>query len=369
MSVTEKKPKLKWHRFVQIIILPVMIISSCYSLISYFTDLFGLDLSWTDHSLKRFLELGGADVFHLGIYFWPVIIVLAFTLIRLILALYAWIGSFRWRKYSFRSWLALLTFSFLAACAGLWAIWEYGLDRGGMIQWLQYVSSATGRQIRIDSSLFTLMRVLIVLIGVLILLYTIANYIYYAKRKHLFTSDEEDYQMPYEKPEESVIAEPQSVPDVHAQEPVPAEAQREQIPPEQPVFPADPEPVIMEAKEAEEPAKAAEPEKDELTQMLEETEKSFTQLAAGIVDEPETEPVSIIHEEPQETEEVQPEEPVIRSIPVYEQAEQPEELEETQLLHTVTEVPQEEINFCPDCGTRIPDPSMRFCIHCGRKIR
>ena len=50
-----------------------MILYGIYMLISYFTDLFGFSLSWTDHSLRELIEFGGADIFHLGAFFWPVI--------------------------------------------------------------------------------------------------------------------------------------------------------------------------------------------------------------------------------------------------------------------------------------------------------
>ena len=115
MSESTAKPKLKWHRFVQFVLLPLSIIASVYELISYFADLFGFNFSWTSHTLRDVLSAAGQDVFHLGVYFWPVIAILAVGLLRLILQLYAWIGSFRWRKYSYRCWLALVTIGLIAA--------------------------------------------------------------------------------------------------------------------------------------------------------------------------------------------------------------------------------------------------------------
>lgn len=398
---TGEKVKLKWFRLIQIVILPVMILYGIYMLISYFTDLFGFSLSWTDHSLRELIEFGGADIFHLGAFFWPVIGLLAQRILMLVLSVYAWIGSFRFRKYSARCWLAITVLGLLSTCVIIWAIWEFGLNRGGIIQMAQYISAQTGRTITVSSSMVTALRIMLIITGVIALLYTIANFIYFRKRRHLFT-DSEDYQEPYEdeeyepaaviekadnakpqpQPETPVIetVEPVIEPAVSS-EPEPAAepkaaAEAETEPVVEPVQTPEPEPaVISEPSVNEEADNAAEaPEgNDELDQLLKDTEDSMNQIgktAEQTSDEQTEEAVEIIPDVPEE--EPEEETPFIRSNPLaYDEEEEDPSLAETQILEPVdeTQVKKEEINFCPDCGKRIPDPEMRFCIYCGRKIR
>ena len=388
---TGEKVKLKWFRLIQIVILPVMILYGIYMLISYFTDLFGFSLSWTDHSLRELIEFGGADIFHLGAFFWPVIGLLAQRILMLVLSVYAWIGSFRFRKYSARCWLAITVLSLLSTCVIIWAIWEFGLNRGGIIQMAQYISAQTGRTITVSSSMVTALRIMLIIMGVIALLYTIANFIYFRKRKHLFT-DSEDYQEPYEDesyepvvPDAPVIektdsAKPQPQPEtpvIEAAEPVIEPAVNEEPEPViEPVQTPEPEPaVIIEPAVNEEADNTTEaPEgNDELDQLLKDTEDSMNQIgktAEQTSDEQPGEAVEIIPDVPEE----EPEEktPFTRSNPLaYDEEEEDPSLAATQILEPVDEmqVKKEEINFCPDCGKRIPDPEMRFCIYCGRKIR
>ena len=388
---TGEKVKLKWFRLIQIVILPVMILYGIYMLISYFTDLFGFSLSWTDHSLRELIEFGGADIFHLGAFFWPVIGLLAQRIIMLVLSVYAWIGSFRFRKYSARCWLAITVLGLLSTCVIIWAIWEFGLNRGGIIQMAQYISAQTGRTITVSSSMVTALRIMLIIMGVIALLYTIANFIYFRKRKHLFT-DSEDYQEPYEDesyepvvPAAPVIekadnAKPQpqpEIPVIEAAEPVIEPAVNEEPEPVvEPVQTPEPEPaVIIEPAVNEEADNATEaPEgNDELDQLLKDTEDSMNQIgktAEQTSDEQTEEAVEIIPDVPEE--EPEEETPLTRFNPLaYDEEEEDPSLAATQILEPVdeTQVKKEEINFCPDCGKRIPDPEMRFCIYCGRKIR
>ena len=378
MSESTAKPKLKWHRFIQFVLLPLSIIASVYQLISYFADLFGFDFSWTSHTLRDILNAAGQDVFHLGVYFWPVIAILSVGLLRLILQLYAWIGSFRWRRYSYRCWLALLTIGLIAAAGSIYVIWEYGINRGGIIG---YMANFPDTKFEYTAALQVATKVMLVLIGLLALLYTIANFVYYGKRKHLFNSGDE--QLPYEDDEDE---------DEEEEIPVITENKVPETKPEPEVIevkPAaeDPKPEPSVQKEIEETA-----ELSELDLMLKDTEDALSNLGA------KEEPVKSIAEEP-EPEVIMPQEsdaeplPFTRGHGVFEEPEEepaqiieeplpfaderdifeePEEepMEETQILTPVQEpVQQEAINFCPECGKRIPDPGMRYCIYCGHKIR
>lgn len=402
---TGEKVKLKWFRLIQIVILPVMILYGIYMLISYFTDLFGFSLSWTDHSLRELIEFGGADIFHLGAFFWPVIGLLAQRILMLVLSVYAWIGSFRFRKYSARCWLAITVLGLLSTCVIIWAIWEFGLNRGGIIQMAQYISAQTGRTITVSSSMVTALRIMLIIMGVIALLYTIANFIYFRKRRHLFT-DSEDYQEPYEDEEYEPVAviektdsaKPQPQPETPvidsvepviepviepavSSEPEPAAepeaaAEAEPEPVVEPVQTPEPEPAVINEpsvnEEADNTTEAPEGN-DELDQLLKDTEDSMNQIgktAEQTSDEQPGEAVEIIPDVPEE--EPEEETPFTRSNPLaYDEEEEDPSLAATQILEPVdeTQVKKEEINFCPDCGKRIPDPEMRFCIYCGRKIR
>lgn len=377
MSESTAKPKLKWHRFVQFVLLPLSIIASVYELISYFADLFGFNFSWTSHTLRDVLSAAGQDVFHLGVYFWPVIAILAVGLLRLILQLYAWIGSFRWRKYSYRCWLALVTTGLITAAGSVYAVWEYGINRGGIIG---YMARFPEIKFEYTAAMQVVSKVLLVLIGLLALLYTIANYVYYSKRKHLFNSGDE--QLPYEEDEEDE----QEVTPVIEQNKVPETKPEPEVPEVKPAA-EEPRPEPPVQKELEETA-----ELSELDLMLKDTEDALSSLGT------KEEPVKTVHEEPEpvrimpENNEAEPL-PFTRGIDVFEEPEEepveiaeeplpfadgqdifeePEEepMEETQILTPVQESAQQEtINFCPECGKRIPDPGMRFCIYCGHKIR
>ena len=400
MSETKSKVKLKWYRFTQIVLLPLIIIGAVYTLISDFTDLFGLNLSWTDHSLRNLIEAGGADVYHLGIYFWPVIIILALTLIRLVLALYSWIGSFRMRRYSYRCWLALTTLGLIGTIALIYVIWEYGLNRGGMIQWL---AMSGNQQIHVDATFNTVMKIMLILTGLLALLYTVANYIYYGKRKHLFNYNE-DLQEPYEdvedddyieeaKPKQPVQSGPFiSVEEVKSEEPA---APVETKPAEEVIEPEVIEPEAEELEEtqqiedlsesaaeeemtekevqpevieqAEETAEVqTDDEPDELGALLEDTEKAMMEIGSAKTEEPEADPepavISLVGEESEPVS-------VERSMPLQDEPDEAEQIAETQVLETISEITEEAIRYCPDCGAKIPDREMRYCIRCGRKIR
>ena len=410
MTAATEKPKLKWHRFLQIIGLPVAILYYGYRLISLLADLAGRDFSWTDHMLSQALSVAGTDVFHLGPYFWPVVGMLAGTILLFVLAVLAWTGSLRWRSYSWKCWIAYLLLQMGMSFAGIWAIWEYGLNRGGLINFVQYYFMKTGKEIQVTSAMITAIRVFLILTAVLILVYFILNVIYYIKRRSLYSAGD-DIQLPYE--EEAVIpAEPKPV----------AKAETEPEKPAAPVFmeadqtpePSVPEtpaaPVFMEAEKEPEPQE----NNDELEQLLRDTEDSIAALKP-VYEEPAEEPVTSETEEirltldppeeeeplpvftremPSFSEEAEPEIPAeeekpeipaaeVIDVQAEEPAEEPEviDLGEPEIPEIPVSEPAEEsapaedvpaapeIRFCPDCGTRIPDPEMKFCIRCGRRIR
>ncbi len=426
MTAENKKTKLKWHRFLQFIGWPVGILAMGYTLISYFSDIFGLKLSWTDDSLRRILQILGTDVFQLGPYFWPVVALLALTIFSFAMLVLTWTGSLRWKSYSWKCWIAELLLRLAKAGAAVYVIWEYGINRGEIYRFQQYITDSYGRPVQLSPAMITGLKVLLIVAMVLAAVYTILNIIYYAKRRSLFHASSA-YQEPYEDdesnlPEDSTqetvqkdtdvqsetpasvfmnADEPEETTDVYQTEAPAAETESEPLPP------------VFETTVHEEPA-ADEP--DELDQMLKDTEESMQQFAKKEEPEeavsetaeeetaqPETaEPITLTLE-PEETESAEisrsmpfnepeeaelpaeeipaetaelPEEPIAETVPEetvipaeLPAGEQPQPLiEETQILN---ELPKEapRLNFCPDCGTPVPDPEMRYCIHCGKKLR
>lgn len=317
MTVTRQKPKLKWHRFLQFIGMPAAILYYGYNLISMFADLFGFDLSWTNGELKSWLTLAGTDVFHLGAYFWPVVAVLAGTLLLFVLVLLAWTGSIRWRSHSWKCWIAYLAVQLLMSIASIWLAWEYGFTRGGIVTAAQYYQARTGKTIQITPGIITALKVTLVLLGIFSLLYFIFNVIYYMKRRHLYQSV--DIQEPYEDEDdedewqdEPVKSDPAAEPQSRPETEVPVF-----LTPEETAKEPEPEPssVFMTA---DEPAKE---EADELEALLKETEASINALKPA--EEPVIEETQPVYEEPAESmpvtepviEETAAEEPVTDVLP------------------------------------------------------
>ena len=99
-----KGTPLKWHRFLQIIGMPVAIIFEAYLFISMFAELMGIHSPALLSVFTPFLTLMESDVYHLGSYFWVIIVALFAPLVCLLLALVAWLGSFHWHRYSRHAW-------------------------------------------------------------------------------------------------------------------------------------------------------------------------------------------------------------------------------------------------------------------------
>ncbi len=102
--VEVKGTPLKWHRFLQIVGMPLAIVFEAYLFISMFAELMGIHSPVLLSVFTPFLTLMESDVYHLGSYFWVIIIALFAPLVCLLLALVSWLGSFHWHRYSRHAW-------------------------------------------------------------------------------------------------------------------------------------------------------------------------------------------------------------------------------------------------------------------------
>ncbi len=356
-----KQTPLKWHRFVQFIVLPVIILSSGYILVSMFAEVTGLRLP-TPRFFAPVLSYFHTDIFALGNLFWPVVAVLAGVFLIFLLAVSAWIGFFSWRTYSRFCWYLLVILLLGVVAALFCGVNLYGVSTGLAASYLQIflgIHSVSERGI-------TIFRIVIILLLALQIVFTILNLFYYFRRRRLFSSSAE-----YEDDDEDAPV-PVAQAAVKKPEPVPAETQtpeEEWICPKcgcpnttrfcsmcgmqkpavranfmtLPLTEEETEPVSITERtipENEMPEEEAAPVTDEREEKLRQIDAMLSEITA---DEPEeTEPVP---EEPEEAEPV-PEEP---------------EEKEPKLIRQ---------RFCENCGSVLNDEAdIFFCSHCGAKLQ
>ena len=344
-----EKKKLKWHRFLQIVGLPLSLVTQGINLLSMISDIFGLNLPFANGFLKQLLAQLGTDVFHLGPYFWPVVGILTFTLFSFILTLFAWIGSFRWRSYSWKCWLVLLFFNTLSLAASMYFSWIWLTEKGGLVIAAEQIKAQTGREIAIDSTLVTSIKISFIVMVALTALYFLANLIYYFKRRKMYRIA--GVQQPYETDDDED--------ELYSHEPYRHEPQQ------QPLKPASEETELLDLPLREE---EQQPEKDEIADLLEDVENDITSLKKEEAPPaPVFEPLRAL---PPEAEEI-PDSRIIlpkmqeeENVPIILSSgkETPAKQEEPEYIPAVK-------NFCPQCGTRIANQDMNFCIHCGKRIR
>ena len=208
-----KQTPLKWHRFVQFIVLPVIILSSGYILVSMFAEVTGLRLP-TPRFFAPVLTYFHTDIFALGDLFWPVVAVLAGVFLIFLLAVSAWIGFFSWRTYSRFCWYLLVILLLGVVAALFCGVNLYGVSTGLAASYLQIflgIHSVSERGI-------TIFRIVIILLLALQIVFTILNLFYYFRRRRLFSSSAE-----YEDDEDAPVPVVQAA--VKKPEPVPAETQ------------------------------------------------------------------------------------------------------------------------------------------------
>lgn len=199
--IDRKDTHLKFHRLMQFLGWPLLIIANgamiatCISSIFKFTLPWPIDFLTQTQQFVTTLSKGSITPLLTSV----ILIILA--LIFLVLEFYTWMGSFKWRKYSYRSWLITLFFGFLVAAA-LAAGAEFFLIRGdnlGLILGAQVTSAVLKARIILGLRIMLIMALLIVAFFIYL------NVLYYFKRRKLYRSEdwyEEDENMPeYGKPE------------------------------------------------------------------------------------------------------------------------------------------------------------------------
>ncbi len=243
--IDRKDTHLKLHRLMQIIGWPLLIVANGLLITTCVAGIFNFKLPWPTDFLTQTqqfittLSKGAVTPLLTSV----ILIILA--LIFLVLEVYTWIGSFKWRKYSYRSWMIVLFFTFLSAL-GLAALTELFVLRGNGL------SILLGQQIQtaaLRSKIVLGIRIILMLALLLITLILYLNFLYWHKRRKLYSSDdiyeeEEDVQE-YGRPEVTSPIQP-----LPQETPKPAPAEPELVLPEA-APQTSPETIVLEMPEAD----------------------------------------------------------------------------------------------------------------------
>ncbi len=202
---------LKWHRFVQIVLMPLMLVGLIYGLLSVVFELLNLNVPY----FVKILTTAGMNLNHLGNKLWWLLGALMYAFLQILVLGNSWIGSFTWRKYSRRLWIfhLLLLLAGYAAFFYLCYIKNYQNIIGSMIfQLLGYYINPT----------FILVAMAVGL--AVLIIYVVLNLHYYHKRRKIYGIDYSVYETIEEEPEQTPA--PQPVPEAVSEpepEPVPTE--------------------------------------------------------------------------------------------------------------------------------------------------
>ena len=373
MTYSERKTTpLKWHRFVQIIVLPLTILVSGYISVSMAAELLGFPLG-TPKFLTPLLTKLGIDIFSLGSLFWPVTAVFCTVVLVFLLSICAWTGFFSWRPYSRFCW-EFLTLIMLAVSGLLfYVINVYGISSGIFAYYLEIFFGIRS----ISARLINVIRVLLVILFCLQIIFTILNVVYYFRRRRLFRAPE------YEDEDEEYGEDaPLPAPEVKV--------------PEEGTWTCPRCGAVNtarfcnncgERRDSVKEGTAGETRANFLTLSADEALKEPAE-AVSIEEAPvsEAEPVQpeetlpVMTEEPEEAE-TEAEEPVLREMP----ASLPDTEEENGIEDDLPdnaddivsdilqkekqELPAHGLLFCPGCGAKLSsDADIFFCSHCGAKL-
>lgn len=309
MKYTDRKnTPLKWHHFLTYIGMPLITLSAIYNLIGLINELFGLRLGHMNYVLKPIVEGYGASISNLGGCFWYVVGYFIVRVLVTILLIYVCMGFFQWKEEARKGWLYYLLIQSVET--GLVSFTAFALYRHSSEQFVKIYTGFlkyNGGTVLASSSVLLAVLMLYFVIAVIML---ILNYIYYSKRKSLFTAT-------YVAPENAGMVNAAAAP------------------------------VEEKAAPVEEPAAVQENCASEDT----------AADAAPVQEEPQ--PV-----ETAETETVAPvEEPAKEAVPAEDtKEEQPEEKPEA------VEEQKPVMKFCPNCGAELTDKDVKFCTHCGTKL-
>lgn len=314
-----KKTPLKWHYFLTYIGIPLTLLMELYSLTSFISELFGLQIPYTNILLKPVLEVYGATVSNLGGCFWYVVAYFLISVMSTVLLLLVCIGFFTWKDSARKEWtwyLLIQTVVNAAIVYGAFVLYSQSAEKFGALfeNMLTYNGAA---KVTIGSGIILCIMITGLIFSLLML---IMNIIYYNRRKPLFA-------VTY-LPQENIPAAAADIP-------------AEPAAPMQPSIPAaESQPIeIQPVKEPSVP-----------------------------------EPVDAVPAElqPQDTSSSEAETTAAeQSVPVFERVEESVAPEVASAVEEKQEAPAEEdiMHFCPNCGSALNENDKAFCTHCGAKLK
>lgn len=233
--IDRKDTHLKFHRLMQIAGWPLLIIINGLEIATCVASIFNFKLPWPTGFLTQTQQFITTISKGAVTPILTSVILIILALIFLVLEGYTWIGSFKWRKYSYRSWMVVLFFTFLETI-GLAALIEMFVVRGSGL------SALLGQQVEaaaLRGKIVLGVRIIYVLAVLLVSLVLYLLFLYWHKRRKLYRSEdwyEEDENAPeYGRPDvtSSIQPLPQETPKpapetpAAAPEPAPKPAQEE----------------------------------------------------------------------------------------------------------------------------------------------
>ena len=220
--IDRKDTHLKYHRLMQFFGWPLLIIIHGLEIATCVSTVFNFKLPWpTDFmtQAQQFITTLSKGAIT------PIltsVILIILALIFMVLEIYTWIGSFKWRKYSYRSWMIVLFFTFLEVI-GLAVLTELFIVRGTGLSIL-FGQQATGA---LRGKIVLCIRIIVVLFVLLASLILWLNFIYWHKRRKLYSNEdfyeEDENVQEYGRPEvtSSIQPLPQETPKPAAEAPKP----------------------------------------------------------------------------------------------------------------------------------------------------
>ena len=199
--IDKKDTHLKFHRFMQIIGLPLLIIANSFVIVTCVGSIFSIKLPWPYTELQQIQQFMSTLTKGAMTPLLTALCIIVIALVFLVLTVYTWVGSFKWRKYSYRSWMVILFLSLLITI-GVAALVELKIIRENNLS-LIYGQSITSPTLK--ERLELTIRVDLVLMLLADLFAVGSLFSYYFKRRKLYNAD--DYIE--EEPEAPVYGQPQ----------------------------------------------------------------------------------------------------------------------------------------------------------------
>ena len=184
MAYLEKSSTpLKWHRFRQILIMPVMILGSLYALACFVIDYFKLDVPQLFNIVTKAFEKLDIDMHTAGNLQTAVLIGFGCLAVFFLFELIGWLKSLRWKKASLV--LEILLMLVIAAASG------FAIYAVFMLGYADKVSAAASSYLNKRIEPMAVKILTAAGLGIVIL-YAILNFFYYLKRRKLYGRRKDD---------------------------------------------------------------------------------------------------------------------------------------------------------------------------------